>query len=241
MIDEHYINPRLAAIYDINCGWSADRDFYLRLPASGPQRILDLGCGTGLLADAFAARGHLVTGVDPAPAMLDVARKKRFGSEIEWVLSAAEDYRSGARYDLIISTGHAFQVLLDDAAVAKTFAMVARNLAAGGRFVFESRNPAVDWANRWDYAVNEADAAGQAITETRTFLGREGEFVRFEQQFVFPDETLVSTSTLRFMDRPAIEAHLAAAGLRVEAVLGDWQGAAFDGTQDEMIFLVRAA
>ena len=33
-------------------------------------------------------------------------------------------------------------------------------IAAGGRFVFESRNPAIDWANRWDYAVNDADAGG---------------------------------------------------------------------------------
>lgn len=241
MIDEHYINPRLAAIYDLNCGWSEDRDFYLRLARPEPERILDLGCGTGLLADAYAARGHLVTGLDPAPAMLEVARQKRFGSEIEWVLARAEDYRSGARYDLIVSTGHAFQVLLDDAAVDRTFAMVTRNLARDGRFVFESRNPAVDWSARWDYAVQEVDAAGAHHTETRIFLGREGEFVRFEQRFAFADETLVSTSTLRFMDRAAIEARLAAAGLRVEAVLGDWQGAPFDGSQDEMIFLVRAA
>jgi 2-polyprenyl-3-methyl-5-hydroxy-6-metoxy-1,4-benzoquinol methylase len=49
MLDNHYIEPRLAAIYDLDSGWSIDRDFYLKL--AGPQKmsVLDVGCGTGLL------------------------------------------------------------------------------------------------------------------------------------------------------------------------------------------------
>jgi len=52
MPDEHYENPKLAAIYDRFCGWSRDRDFYLALAGDPPQHVLDLGCGTGLLCDA---------------------------------------------------------------------------------------------------------------------------------------------------------------------------------------------
>jgi hypothetical protein len=48
-------------------------------------------------------------------------------------------------------------------------------------------------------------------------------------------------STLRFMPREAIEAQLGAARLRADAVLGDWDRMPFDGTQDEMIFIVRSA
>ncbi len=76
MLDLHYTDPALAELYDLDSGWSVDREFYLNLAGSTPKRILDLGCGTGLLGDALAARGHEVTGVDPAAAMLEVARRR---------------------------------------------------------------------------------------------------------------------------------------------------------------------
>ena len=115
MPDLHYDDPSLAAIYDITCGWSEDRNFYLALAGNPPKVVLDLGCGTGLLCDAYAARGHDVTGVDPSASMLDIARQKPHGTEVSWVEATAQDYRSDKRFDLIIMTGHAFQVLEDDA------------------------------------------------------------------------------------------------------------------------------
>jgi ubiquinone/menaquinone biosynthesis C-methylase UbiE len=45
-------------------------------PAAGPLDAFDAGCGTGFLSLELAARGHRVTGVDFAPAMLAEARRK---------------------------------------------------------------------------------------------------------------------------------------------------------------------
>ena len=39
------------------------------------QRLVDLGTGTGTLARGFARRGCVVTGIDPAPTMLDEAKR----------------------------------------------------------------------------------------------------------------------------------------------------------------------
>jgi ubiquinone/menaquinone biosynthesis C-methylase UbiE len=47
-----------------------------RLAGSAPQRVLDVGCGTGFLALRFAELGHTVTGIDFAPQMIDRARRK---------------------------------------------------------------------------------------------------------------------------------------------------------------------
>jgi 2-polyprenyl-6-hydroxyphenyl methylase / 3-demethylubiquinone-9 3-methyltransferase len=44
-----------------------------RTPLAG-ARLLDVGCGGGLLAEAFAAAGARVTGIDLAPGMIEVAR-----------------------------------------------------------------------------------------------------------------------------------------------------------------------
>jgi ubiquinone/menaquinone biosynthesis C-methylase UbiE len=53
-----------------------DRIFDLVLSGSRPLDVLDAGCGTGFLSFELAGRGHRVTGVDFAPAMLAEARRK---------------------------------------------------------------------------------------------------------------------------------------------------------------------
>jgi SAM-dependent methyltransferase len=52
------------------------RDVLLdKLPADlSGQRILDLGCGEGLITRALAARGGAVVGIDPSPRMIGHAR-----------------------------------------------------------------------------------------------------------------------------------------------------------------------
>lgn len=240
MPDAHYINPKLSEIYDFDSGWSVDRDFYLSLADSARQSILDLGCGTGLLCNAYAEKGHDVTGVDPSAAMLDVARRKPNGKNIEWVESVAQTFHSDKRFDLIVMTGHAFQVLLEDADVLSTFSVIAKHLKASGIAVFESRNPAIDWANRWDYEL-ELKLPDQTVRESRRFLAMRGDRMTFELRYQFPDETLLSSSELRFQSRNEIEEKLSDSDLLVEKLLGDWDGRPFDDeTSEEMIFVTRA-
>ena len=53
-----------------------DRILDLVIPAGRPMDALDAGCGTGFLSLELAARGHRVSGIDFAPAMLVAARGK---------------------------------------------------------------------------------------------------------------------------------------------------------------------
>jgi ubiquinone/menaquinone biosynthesis C-methylase UbiE len=95
-----YQEPQIAEIYDLVNPWSQDVEFYLSLAGPRPCSVLDLGCGTGTLCCALAERGHRVTGVDPAAAMLDVAKRKPHAKQVEWVESSARSYRSHRRFDL---------------------------------------------------------------------------------------------------------------------------------------------
>jgi len=241
MPDLHYEDPLLADLYDLDSGWSIDRDFYLALAGKEPKRILDLGCGTGLLSDAYAALGHAVTGVDPAKAMLDVARQKPNGARIEWVQSPAQAFRCEQQFDLIIMTGNAFQVFLEDEDILATFATMRRHLAPDGMIAFETRNPAIDWPALWNRDT-DLDIGGRAIRQSRRILKTGNSRVSFETRYALADRTLVSTSELLFLSRPDIEERLNASGLRAETVYGDWQHEPFDeAVSHEMVFIVRAA
>jgi 2-polyprenyl-6-hydroxyphenyl methylase / 3-demethylubiquinone-9 3-methyltransferase len=75
-----------------------------RAPLAG-ARVLDVGCGGGLLAEALAVLGASVTGIDLAPRMIEVAR-----------LHAAEsalriDYRVASAEELAAATPGAFDVV----------------------------------------------------------------------------------------------------------------------------------
>jgi len=108
-----------------------------------------LGCGTGRLGCSLVERGHPVTGVGPAAAMLTVAKAKPHGEHVEWVESSAQTYKSQQRFDLIVMTGHAFQILLTDADALAVLGTMRAHLKQGGRVAFETRNPRVDWASEW--------------------------------------------------------------------------------------------
>lgn len=241
MLDHHYENERLASLYDLDSPWSPDREFYLSLAKLPQMDILDMGCGTGLICDAYAKHGHHVVGTDPAPAMLNIAKKKPHGDKIEWVCAGAQDFQSEKRFDLIIMTGHAFQVLLDDDDVIKSFEVMRGHLKPEGVIVFESRKPAIDWAAHWDYDMSLETAEG-VVHEARRFLTMRDGSMTFELRYQFPDEELVSESKLRFWSKGEIEAHLTRAGLHIHRLLGDWDGSDFDEKiSEEMIFVAGLA
>ena len=235
----HYEDPLLARLYDLDSGWSTERDFYLERAGKMPKRVLDLGCGTGLLCNAYAARGHKVTGVDPAVAMLDLARQKPHGAAIEWVKASAQDYRSNEQFDLIVMTGNAFQTLLDESAVLAALATMQKHLAVGGEIVFETRNPALNWpaiwAREWDL-----DLDGITVREALDILSFDGRRIVFDTFYTFPDRKMVSHSELLFLTKNEIAGHIATVGLRAETVLGDWDGKPFDPERSkEMVFIAR--
>ena len=90
MADALFGEPRLAAIYDLVEGERReDLDHYLGIAAELEARsLLDVGCGTGILACRAASQGMDVTGVDPAAASLDVARAKPGAERVRWLLAA---------------------------------------------------------------------------------------------------------------------------------------------------------
>jgi 2-polyprenyl-6-hydroxyphenyl methylase/3-demethylubiquinone-9 3-methyltransferase len=67
--------------------------FIAERTALAGSRVLDVGCGGGLLAEALARAGARVTAIDLAPAMIEVARLHAAESAlaVDYRLSSAEE------------------------------------------------------------------------------------------------------------------------------------------------------
>ena len=134
---------RRAARFDADFGHSIataaeraawDRILDLVLPGAAPLDALDLGCGTGFLCFELAARGHRVTGVDFAPAMLALARQKAAerGVAIRFESADAEALLfPTASFDLAMCRHLLWTLPHPEAAIAEW----VRVLRPGGRLV----------------------------------------------------------------------------------------------------------
>lgn len=236
-----YTDPRLAAIYDTLNPPADDTRFYLDLAGETPQTVLDMGCGTGRLACDLAARGHRVTGADPAKAMLDIARQRPGSDAVTWVESDAVGLSVDMRFDLVMMTGHVFQVFLDDAEVLTALRTLARHLAPGGGLAFETRNPAVREWEEWTPAETRErlEVTGLGTVDVHYAIASvSGALVTFETHCRFADgDHVIAPSTLRFMDQRELTAFLAEAGFTDLSWFGDWDRSRFGPTSPEIIVI----
>ncbi len=238
-LDAIYADRVLTSLYDFLNPPGADTDFYLSLPKPG-SAILDIGCGTGLLAAAFAKNGHDVVGLDPAPAMLDIARQRPGGERVCWVGADARDFDLARSFDLVVMTGHVFQVFLEDRDIAQLLGGIRRHLKPDGRLAFESRNPAARAWEYWtpDHSRRTIHHPTLGIVETWHELEEVGrERVSFSSFASVPgfSAPLVSHSVLAFRSRARIGALLDADGFATRQWLGNWDGMAFEAGSPEMI------
>ncbi len=249
MVDRAFAEPSLAALYDLFCRWEPDGDsgFYLPLVMAADS-VLDVGCGTGMLLRRAREAGHAgrLCGLDPAAAMLDVARA---GGDIdargiEWVLGDLSSTRWDREFELVVMTGHAFQVLTGDEQLHEALAAVRAALAPGGRFAFETRNPVVREWEEWvpANAVLVTDSAGAVVRMAHQVeLPVQGDLVSFTTTYSSPDweRPRYSSSTLRFLDAAGLSSVVAGAGLEIERLYGDWDGAPLGAASPEIITFAR--
>jgi ubiquinone/menaquinone biosynthesis C-methylase UbiE len=83
-----------------------DRILGLVVPGRAALDALDVGSGTGFLSFELSARGHRVTGVDFAPAMIAQARRKAAERGVVVTFEEADAEQlpfAPARFDLVIS------------------------------------------------------------------------------------------------------------------------------------------
>jgi SAM-dependent methyltransferase len=221
--DAIFEHPRLVAIYDALEPDREDLHAYVAMASEfNANRVLDIGCGTGVFALLLADRGVAVTGVDPAAGSLNVAQAKPGAERVTWIHGDATRLPP-LQVELATMTGNVAQAITSRSAWLGTLTGVYAALRPGGRLVFETRDPNRRAWEQWNRGASLStifiDGVGQVqhwvdVTEVC------GQLVSFRWTWVFDSDGAVMTSdsTLRFRSRDEIEADLVACGYSVDEV-----------------------
>jgi len=135
----HWWDPdgALRTLHDINPVRLA---FVERAGELNGRRVLDVGCGGGILAEAMAGRGARVTGIDPGAAAIAAARRhaRASGVAVDYRESTAEAHAGEAAgsYDVVTC----MELLEHVAEPAATVAASARLVRPGGAVFFATIN-----------------------------------------------------------------------------------------------------
>ena len=225
--EAQYHDPALAAFYDWDRPWGPDHDWFVSLVGTAGS-VLDLGCGTGIFTAALATRGIEAFGVDPAGAMLDIARTREGGAQVRWVQSDAQVLALGQCFDAVVMIGHAFQTLLARSDRAAVLGVIKRHLAPGGRFFLDSRNPD---AREWE-AWRQADTlrilphSEHGLVERWNAAREEAPgIIALETHYRLPNgRHLQALSRLAFPGFDELSGLILASGLQVDRWAGDASG-----------------
>ncbi|MFA9445077.1 class I SAM-dependent methyltransferase [Egicoccus sp. AB-alg6-2] len=186
---------------------------YLAIPAErgfGPvldhlaagASVLDLGCGVGRLANALAARGHEVVGVDESQGML-----AHLDDAVAAVEASIEELRLGRRFDAVVLASHLVNVA--DPVQRRAFLdAVARHLAVEGTAYIEHWSP--------DVIGGLADGdgpIGDVMVRFRV-LAQRGRVFDASVTYELDGRAWTQAFTAELLDETQLDTELAAAGLR---------------------------
>lgn len=125
-----------AELYDIAFDWDVEEEVDWLVEHLGqPSSVLEPGCGSGRMLDAFARRGVEAVGIDLSPAMVELARR-RLGSTAVVLAADMTDFDLGRRFGGAISPINTLLHLTPVELTAHLDCM-ARHLEPGARYLLQ--------------------------------------------------------------------------------------------------------
>jgi SAM-dependent methyltransferase len=177
--------------------------------------------------------------------MLAAAHAKPGADVIAWIEADMRAFDLRRQFDVIVLTGHAFQVLLSDADISAALACFAKHLAPGGRLMFETRNPQAEewlmWTRERTTMLLEHPQLGPVEVCWLGHLTPEAEMIDVAGHFHFKRSGVrkVSNSRLRFAAQAALEQFLKEAGFDAQTWFGDWDKSSVVQSSTELIVVAQ--
>src|SRR5688572_9984645 len=240
-----------APFYDWeNAQTVARRDvaFWQRLAAAQQGPVLELGCGTGRITAPVARAGARIIGIDRSAPMLLRARQRLRRARLSAALVRGDirhlPFRRRTKFDLVMAPYGILQSLTRERDLRATLLAASGVLRRGGLFVIDLVPDLPRWAE-YERRVSLAGRRGGAhLTLTESVRQDRGKRLTiFDQEY---EERRGGARTVRrfsltfrTVSVPQMRRRLEAAGFRIDAVLGDYDGGPWDPRADVWVVMAR--
>jgi SAM-dependent methyltransferase len=231
-----------------------DVPFWRNLAVHAGGRVLELGCGTGRIALPIGRAGVSLVGIDRSDAMLARARTRirRAGLDGRVDLIRGDIRHLPFRrkpFALVMAPYGVLQSLLRERDLASTLEAVHGVLERGGRFGLELVADLPSWEEyrkRVSLSGWRRRTGGAHVTLVETVRqDRARKLTIFDQEFTErrgrQRRTRRFSLTFRTLTVPQMVRRLEKAGFAIDALLGDYHGAAWDARADVWVVLARRA
>ncbi|WP_419959068.1 class I SAM-dependent DNA methyltransferase [Psychrobacillus sp. BM2] len=108
-------------------------------PLSTSKKLVDIGCGTGVLSNHFAKAGYKVIGVDVSESMLTVAQNRSFenGTDISFICQSMAELEGVDEVDIAVIAIDSLNYLETLQEVEQTFHRLFTALNPNGQLFFD--------------------------------------------------------------------------------------------------------
>jgi ubiquinone/menaquinone biosynthesis C-methylase UbiE len=229
-----------------------DVPFWRRAALKAKGRVLELGCGTGRVTKPLARAGVDIVGIDRSAPMLARAITRLPNHPITPFPPrlVRGDVRvlpfAAGSFSMVLAPYGILQSLTRPRDLTATLASVAHVVERGGTFGIDL----VPDVPKWREYTNKVQLRGRSRGADLTLVesvrqDRRRRLTTFEQRYVERRDGRTRHHCFELVFRtlsvPEMSRQLERAGFRVDAVLGDYQGHAWDERADVWIIMARRA
>ena len=222
---------------------AADAEVEQLIALSGCESgdLLDMCCGPGRHALAFAQRGFRVTGVDATAFLLDKARERaeREDAEVEWVESDMREFLRPESYDLALSLFTSFGFFEDAADNRAVLGHLCQSLRPGGTLVIDVLGKEV--LARKYVAVDAQESPTGDIVVQRRRIYDDWSRIATEWLFVGDDGVRRFHLGLWLYSGRELREMLLAAGFEAVELYGDFLGSAYGPQASRLVAVASRA
>jgi len=195
------------------------------------RRVLDMACGTGQHAIAFAKEGYAVTAVDLSLPMIEQARANAVKAGVDVHLAVAGFGQArrliGQGFDAVTCLGNSLPHLIKRLELVAFLKDMRAVLRPGGILVIQNRNYDRVWARKIRFMPVDARVIGGREALFLRFMDFHRKTLTFNILQLFKEDTRwqcrVDSTRLRPIFRRELEEDLRKAGFRNMTFYGDYQ------------------
>ena len=205
--------------------YDADFQFYdSLLRANNSQRILEIGCGSGMLARRFLANRYDYLGLDLHNEMLEIARREVKSDR--FIQCDMRNISFDQQFDAALITGRSIAYVIENKDIIDTLSGIHKSLKDNGLLVFGvfNANKIFDDLNDFEQNIEHGNKTIRRISQLKKNL-KTGWTYDWSARYIIEQDRIKEEyndiSTLRAFTRDEVSLFLKLTGFHIEDIIDE--------------------